>query len=103
VARYDVLLKKLAMAAIAAMPILMAVAKFPECRELANLDSAESPVNEQQMRTLHEGAFTEEKRHPSARTDRRSKERTLTSNLTSNLKTASGPAQFYLTIALCSV
>ena len=35
----------------------MAVAKFPECRELANFDFAESPVNEQQIRILHETRF----------------------------------------------
>ena len=35
----------------------MAVAKFPEYRELANFDFAESPVNEQQIRMLHEGGF----------------------------------------------
>ena len=41
----------------------MAVAKFPEYRELANFEFAESPVNEQQIRTLHEGGFTEETRN----------------------------------------
>lgn len=41
----------------------MAVAKFPEYRELTNFEFAESPVNEQQIRTLHEGGFTEEKRN----------------------------------------
>ena len=39
------------------------MAKFPEYRELANFEFAESPVNEQQIRTLHEGGFTEEKRN----------------------------------------
>ena len=33
----------------------MTGAKFPEYRELATFDFAESPVNEQQIRTLHEG------------------------------------------------
>jgi DNA replication protein DnaC len=32
----------------------MTGAKFPEYRELANYDFAESPVNEQQVRMLHE-------------------------------------------------
>jgi DNA replication protein DnaC len=31
----------------------MSGAKFPEYRELATFDFAESPVNEQQIRTLH--------------------------------------------------
>lgn len=37
----------------------MAVAKFPEFRELANFEFAQSPVNEQQIRTLHDGSFIE--------------------------------------------
>jgi len=41
----------------------MSGAKFPEYRELATFDFAESPVNEQQIRTLHEGGFTEETRN----------------------------------------
>ena len=41
----------------------MAVAKFPEYRELANFEFAESPVNEQQIRMLHEGGFIEETRN----------------------------------------
>jgi DNA replication protein DnaC len=41
----------------------MAVAKFPEYRELTAFEFAESPVNEQQIRTLHEGGFTEDKRN----------------------------------------
>jgi DNA replication protein DnaC len=41
----------------------MTGAKFPEYRELATFDFAESPVNEQQLRTLHEGGFTEETRN----------------------------------------
>ncbi len=41
----------------------MTGAKFPEYRELATFDFAESPVNEQQIRTLHEGGFTEETRN----------------------------------------
>ena len=39
----------------------MTVAKFPEYRELATFEFAESPVNEQQIRMLHEGGFIEEK------------------------------------------
>ena len=41
----------------------MTGAKFPEFRELATFDFAESPVNEQQIRTLHEGGFTEDTRN----------------------------------------
>ena len=41
----------------------MTVAKFPEYRELANFDFAESPVNEQQIRTLHDGDFIDETRN----------------------------------------
>jgi hypothetical protein len=41
----------------------MTVAKFPEYRELSNFEFAQSPVNEQQIRTLHEGGFTEDKRN----------------------------------------
>jgi DNA replication protein DnaC len=41
----------------------MAVAKFPEYRELTHFEFAQSPVNEQQIRTLHEGDFTEDKRN----------------------------------------
>ena len=41
----------------------MTGAKFPEYRELANFEFAESPVNEQQIRTLHDGGFTEETRN----------------------------------------
>ena len=38
----------------------MVVAKFPVYRELANFDFAESPVNEQQIRLLHESGFIDE-------------------------------------------
>ncbi len=38
-------------------------AKFPEFRELATFDFTESPVNEQQIRTLHDHGFTEETRN----------------------------------------
>src|SRR5438067_13176837 len=38
----------------------MTVAKFPEYRELATSELAESPVNEQQIRMLHEGGFIDE-------------------------------------------
>src|SRR5207244_7552672 len=41
----------------------MTVAKFPEYRELATFEFAESPVNEQQIRMLHEGGFIEETRN----------------------------------------
>jgi DNA replication protein DnaC len=41
----------------------MTVARFPEYRELANFDFAESPVNEQQIRMLHEGDFFDEMRN----------------------------------------
>ncbi len=41
----------------------MTGAKFPEYRELTTFDFAESRVNEQQLRTLHEGGFTEETRN----------------------------------------
>src|SRR3982751_6028282 len=41
----------------------MTGAKFPEYRELASFDFAESPVNEQQIRTLHDGGFSEETRN----------------------------------------
>ena len=41
----------------------MTVAKFPEYRELTKFEFAHSPVNEQQIRMLHEGGFTEEKRN----------------------------------------
>jgi DNA replication protein DnaC len=41
----------------------MTGARFPEYRELATFDFAESPVNEQQIRALHEGGFTEETRN----------------------------------------
>ena len=38
----------------------MTAAKFPEYRELANFDFAESPVNEQQVRLLHDGGHSPE-------------------------------------------
>ena len=41
----------------------MAAAKFPEYRELANFDFAESPVNEQQVRLLHGGDYIDETRN----------------------------------------
>ncbi|MEO8848709.1 MAG: ATP-binding protein [Casimicrobiaceae bacterium] len=41
----------------------MTVAKFPGYRALASLDFAESPVNEQQIRLLHEVDFIDETRH----------------------------------------
>lgn len=41
----------------------MAVAKFSEYRELATFDFAESPVNEQQLRLLHDGDFVDETRN----------------------------------------
>jgi DNA replication protein DnaC len=41
----------------------MTGAKFPEYRELANYDFAESPANEQQIRMLHQGGFIEETRN----------------------------------------
>jgi DNA replication protein DnaC len=41
----------------------MTGAKLPEYRELASFDFAEWPVNEQQIRMLHEGGFTEEARN----------------------------------------
>jgi len=41
----------------------MTGAKFPEYRELVTFDFAESPVNEQQIRALHDGGFSEETRN----------------------------------------
>jgi len=41
----------------------ISAARFPVFRDLDSFEFKESPVNEQQVRTLYEGGFTEEKRN----------------------------------------
>jgi DNA replication protein DnaC len=41
----------------------MSAARFPVYRDLDSFEFKESPVNEQQVRSLYEGGFTEEKRN----------------------------------------